>query len=58
MVGYRIADTKDRGVFDELYTLRKYHKAGGNEFVYVVEFVFDEHAQASLFATKIERLRK
>lgn len=58
MVGYKIADSKDRGVFDEMYTLRKYNIAGEVDYIFVVDFVFDTHIEASQFVSKIERLRK
>ena len=58
MVGYKIADSKDRGVFDEMYTLRKYNVAGSDDYIFVIDFVFDTHVEASQFVSKIERFRK
>jgi len=56
--GFIINKLPPEKTITEYYTLNKYHKAGTTEFIYVIEFKFNTHQEACIFAGKIEKYRK
>lgn len=49
---------RPKAVFTEWYSVNRYHRAGTEDYQYVIEFVFESEKDSITFIKKFERLRQ